>query len=99
MEVPGPGIESKLRLRPTPQLRRHCAGDPNSISVGTQATAVGFLTHCTTAGTLELHSFRLVIPRMQFSLNNPEREKSILIIYYTINNKQNSRETKQKWIS
>ena len=59
MEVLGPGIESEPQLRLTWQLCQcgtllnlpHQAGDPTCTSAATRATAVRFLTHCTTAGT------------------------------------------------
>ena len=56
--VPGPGIRSELHLRPTPLLLQGQILYPtvvgwgsNNAPITTQATTVGFLTHCTTAGT------------------------------------------------
>ena len=58
MEVPRPGVESELQVWPTLQLQQprsfnplHWAWDWTCTSAVTQATAVRFLTHCTTAGT------------------------------------------------
>ena len=57
MEVPRPGIESELQLKPMPQLQQHQILNPlhwtraQTYSTVTPAAAVGFLTHCTTAGT------------------------------------------------
>ena len=54
MKVPGPNTESNHRgcdARSFNPLR--CAGDGTLASVATQAPAVKFLTHCTTAGAPE----------------------------------------------
>ena len=59
MEVPQPGTESGPRLQPTLKLWQ-CwvlypvprAGEQTCTSVVPRAAAVRFLTHCTTAGTL-----------------------------------------------
>ena len=59
MEVPGQGLDpscssdlchSWVNARSFKLL--HWAGDQTSAA--TRATAIGFLTHCTTVGTLEL---------------------------------------------
>ena len=63
MEVPRPGIESEPHLQPAPvatpdPLTPVCqAGDRTHASAVTQAAAVEFLTHCTTARTLTRVSF------------------------------------------
>ena len=51
MEVLGPGIESQPQLQPMHFNALYQARDKTCTSTATQATAVGFLTHCTTAGT------------------------------------------------
>ena len=53
-EIPGPGIESKPQLWPTPQLQQcwiHRAEHQTHTSAVTWATAVRFLTYCATVGT------------------------------------------------
>ena len=59
MEVPKEGSESEPQLQPMTQLWQYWIPDAlcrleikTSPSTVTQARAVGFLTHCTTAGTL-----------------------------------------------
>ena len=62
-KFPSQGMnESKPQLQPMPQLRHtgsfnplHQAGDRTCAFAATQATAVGFLIHCTTAGTPEIY--------------------------------------------
>ena len=51
MEGPRPGIESEPQLQHQIFKPLHQAGDGAHASAATQATAVGFLTHCATAGT------------------------------------------------
>ena len=58
MEVSRPGTESELELQPTLQVQQQWTfnpllgtGDWTQASATTQATAVGFLTHCATVGT------------------------------------------------
>ena len=56
MKVPGPGIESELQLQLMPKPRQsfnppNRAKDKTDASVVTQATGVGFLTHCPIVGT------------------------------------------------
>ena len=59
LEVPGPEVDSKPQLWPTPQLWLlwilnwlHSAGNWSHTSAVTWAIAVGFLTHCATVGAL-----------------------------------------------
>ena len=65
VEVPGPGTESE----PQPHLCHNVsnarsfnplyqAGDQTTASIATTAAAVRFLTHCATAGTPTIYSFK-----------------------------------------
>ena len=63
LEVPWPGIKSKLQLWPLPQLWKCCilnllhpAWDWTFNFTVTRAATVRFLTHCSTAGTSVLPS-------------------------------------------
>ena len=50
VEVSGPETEYELQLQPTRDPLTQ-SGNQTSTSAPTRATAVGFLTHCTTVGT------------------------------------------------
>ena len=59
-KFPGPGTESEPQFQPTPQLQQHWILNPNAPGQGSNLCLfrdkVRFLTHCTTAGTLEGNS-------------------------------------------
>ena len=64
MEVLGPGTESELQLQPMScgnarSFNAMCpTKDRTHASAATQASAVGFLTHCATTGTPMLLTYR-----------------------------------------
>ena len=78
MEVAGPGIESEPQLGPTPKRWQPWIHEPTApggelnwtcASVATQATAVGFLAHCATAGTPHTAAFPVCLFFFLFSFS------------------------------
>ena len=81
MDVLEPGIESEMQLPPScscgnagsfDPLRQ--AGDGTHASGVTGATAVGFLTHCTTVGTPCLSFYTRGKSMFSFKVMKPEIE-------------------------
>ena len=88
MEVPEPGTESEMQLQPTPQLWQcqilnplYRTGDQTLASAATLATAVGFLTHRTMAGTPPSYTFENHHTKKK---KKKERKSSYISTWYVL---------------